>query len=164
MRDQQKIEARIRHLGQNVFSRLSSLYSASRTQSQHLLQEGGGVSILEWRVLWDLSETGPLAIRDLARIQRADHSLLSRALPLMVRKGLVVTKRDPGDGRQTIIDLTPEGRAAYAQAAPIMARRRAALREVFSEEELHAFIGYMDRLETFMRQPLTKSPTEEPAE
>lgn len=153
-RDHDRIRARQSREEMNVFSRLPSIYAASRTQGQHLLQKGGGLSIMEWRVLWDLFEVGPMTIRDLATIQRADHSLLSRALPDMRRKGYVVMERDTQDGRQTIVAIAPKGRAAFEKAAPVMARRRAALRETFSEAELKEFVGYLNRLDNFLRQPI----------
>jgi hypothetical protein len=35
-----------------------------------------------------------------------------------------------------------------------MARRRAALKEVYSEEELVEFVNYLDRLDMFLRAPI----------
>lgn len=163
-RDAARIAQRRAREDYNVFSRLPAIYAASRSQGQQFLQRGGGLSIVEWRTLWDLHEVGPMTIRDLAATQRADHSLLSRALPEMRRKGYVTMRRDEGDGRQTIVEIAPPGRAAYARAAPVMARRRAALREVFSEEEIRIFVGYLDRLETFLRRPLDEVLTEESAQ
>lgn len=149
-----RIRARKRREDNNLFSRLPAVYSASRTQGQRFLQLCGGLSIVEWRILWDLHEGGPMSIRDLALIQRADHSLLSRALPEMRRKGYVTMTRDTRDGRQTLVDIAAKGRAAYDRAAPVMAKRRAALRARFTEEELSAFIGFVDRLEEFVRTPV----------
>lgn len=153
-RDIAGIRARQSREDYNIFSRLPAVYAASRSQGQKFLQKGGGLSIVEWRTLWDLHEVGPMTIRDLAAIQRADHSLLSRALPDMRRKGYVVMRRDAQDGRQTIVELAEAGRAAYQRAAPVMARRRSALREVFSEDEITALVGYLDRLEEFLRIPI----------
>lgn len=152
-RDPDRVAARRAHEEFNVFSRLPAVYAASRTQGQQLLQIGGGLSIVEWRTLWDLHEVGPMTIRDLASIQRTDHSLLSRALPEMRRKGYVTMTRGQEDGRQTIVALTEAGHKAYDRAAPVMSRRRAALREVFTENEIAEFVGYLDRLETFLRMP-----------
>ena len=153
-RDIERIEARRTREDFNVFSRLPAVYAASRTQGQHLLQIGGGLSIVEWRTLWDLYEVGPMTIRDLASIQRADHSLLSRALPEIRNKGYVTMSRSEEDGRLTIVALTEAGREAYERAAPVMARRRAALREAFSKKEMAEFVGYLDRLDTFLRAPI----------
>lgn len=151
--DEARIEARKAREDTNIFSRLPSVYSASRKQGQRLLQIGGGLSIVEWRVLWDLHEAGPMTIGDLAQIQRADHSLLSRALPDMRRKGFIKMIQDPRDGRQTLVAIAAEGEAAYAFAAPVMASRRAALRDTFSAAEISQFAAFLDRLEEFLCQP-----------
>ncbi len=151
--DDAQLRSRRRDQDLNVFARLPAVYAASRVQSQRFLQIGGGLSVVEWRTLWDLHATGPMTVRDLAAIQRADHSLLSRALPDMRKKGYVSMTRDKVDGRQTIVDLAPAGRAAYAKAAPVMAQRRAALREAFTEDELRTFFAFIDRLEDFLRTP-----------
>ncbi|MDB9856331.1 hypothetical protein OAC47_03145 [Planktomarina temperata] len=58
------------------------------------------------------------------------------------------------DSRQTIVEVSQAGRAAYDRAAPVMARRRAALKEVYSEEELVEFVNYLDRLDMFLRAPI----------
>ena len=71
----------------------------------------------------------------------------------MRKKGYVTMYKDTRDGRQTVVTLTDAGRAAYNRAAPVMAQRRAALREVFSQDEIRAFAGFFDRLEEFLRIP-----------
>ena len=163
-RDPERIKARQAREDFNIFSRLPAVYAASRKQGQKLLQDSAGLSIVEWRTLWDLAEVGPMTIRDLATIQRADHSLLSRALPEMKRRGYVDMIRDENDGRQTIVVLAPKGRAAYEQAAPVMARRRAALRASFSDAEIQELVGYLDRLDSFLRQPTDQILQKDPAE
>lgn len=150
----ERIKARRAREEVNIFARMPAAYAASRSQAAKFLQRAGGLSVVEWRVLWDLSEAGPLSIREMASIQRVDHSQLSRALPGMRRKGFVTMERDEVDGRQMNVALTEAGRAAYAQAAPIMRKRREGLRRVFSAEELEQFAGLFDRLEGFLRQPV----------
>ena len=150
-RDQERIRARQSREDYNVFSRLPAVYAASRRQGQRFLEIGGGLSILEWRTLWDLHEVGAMTIRDLATIQRTDHSLISRALPSMVKKGYITMERDTKDGRQTIVDLTPIGQEAYAKAAPIMAQRRASLKNCFSDDEIKNLVYYLDKLENYLR-------------
>ena len=72
----------------------------------------------------------------------------------MKQKGFVEMHRDSADGRQTIVVLAAKGRAAYDKAAPVMARRRAALKTAFTPAEIEDFVGYLDRLEGFLRQPI----------
>ncbi|WP_163025953.1 MarR family winged helix-turn-helix transcriptional regulator [Chachezhania antarctica] len=159
--DADQVRARMEREGLNIFARLPAVYAASRTQSRKFLDLAGGLSVVEWRTLWDLVEAGPMTIRDLAAIQRADHSLLSRALPDMREKGFVAMQRSSRDARQTIVQITPKGRAAYDRAAPVMAHRRAALRDVFTEEEIRDFAGYLDRLEQFLRIPVEQLVTDD---
>jgi DNA-binding MarR family transcriptional regulator len=148
---------------QNLFSRLPATYAASRAQALRLLQGAGGLSTVEWRTLWDLHEAGPMSIRDLAEIQRTDHSLLSRALPAMKRKGFVTMQRDSADGRQIIVDLAEAGRAAYEKAAPVMKKRRAALSAEFTPDEVAAFVALLDRYEAFLRSPIENILKNEPS-
>lgn len=95
-----------------------------------MLQNGGGISVVKWRTLWDRYEVGPMTISDLASTQRTDHSQLSRALPKMRKMGLVPMRHAAQNGRQTIVTLTDKGRDAYYLAAPIVGRRRDALGDV----------------------------------
>lgn len=148
-----RIEKRRAYEAQNPFSRVDSAYAASRRQGLRILQTAAGLTTVEWRVLWDLHAAGPMTIRDLAHIQRTDHSLLSRALPAMERKGLVRMTRDSQDARQVVVALDTAGRDAYSAAAPFMKRRRDALRATFTEEETETFVRLLARFEEFLRQP-----------
>ncbi|MEL6807887.1 MAG: MarR family transcriptional regulator [Pseudomonadota bacterium] len=149
-----RIERRRAYEAKNPFSRMDSAHHASRQQGLHILQKSAGLTTVEWRVLWDLYEAGPMTIRDLAQIQRSDPSLISRALPAMERKGLVQMKRGQSDGRQVVVDLDSAGRAAYAAASPAMKRRREALRNSFSEQELATLVDLLSRLEDALRAPV----------
>ena len=149
--DRKRLDVRRRRETANLFSRVSATYAASRSQAQRLLKAGGGLSIVEWRILWDVLEAGPITVRELADLQKSDHSLISRILPKMVKSGLLTLTRDTIDGRQTLVDLTQQGIAAYEKAAPVMAKRRAALLKHFSKEEIDQWVAYLDRFDHFCR-------------
>ena len=149
--DRKRLDVRRRRETANLFSRVSATYAASRSQAQRLLKAGGGLSIVEWRILWDVLEAGPITVRELADLQKSDHSLISRILPKMVKSGLITLTRDTNDGRQTLVDLTQQGIAAYEKAAPVMAKRRAALLKHFSKEEIDQWVAYLDRFDHFCR-------------
>jgi DNA-binding MarR family transcriptional regulator len=141
----------------NVFGRLSAASAASRTEAQKTLKAAGDLSVVEWRILWDLYEAGPLTVRDMALIQRADHSLISRALPGLTRRGRIVVSRDGQDKRQTMVALTDAGRAAYEQSAPVMKARRDRLRAAFSPQDLMHFIRLIDTFEAYLGQEAERS-------
>ena len=157
-----RVAARKASQDKNLFGRLSAAAIASRSQAQRLLLSTGGLSITQWRILWDLHEAGPLSVQDIASIQGTDHSLISRALPVMREKGYVTATPNSGDKRQSLVEMTPEGRKAYTTSAPIMQARRARLAQTFAPEELATLLSYLDRFEAFLDDPIQDhSPTEE---
>ena len=151
---QDRIEKRRAFEAKNPFSLMDTAHHAARQQGLHILQKTAGLTTVEWRVIWDLHEAGPMTIRDLAQIQRSDPSLISRVLPRMERKGFVRMTRGAKDARQVVVDLDSAGRSAYAAASPAMKRRREALRNSFSEQELATLIDLLTRLEDVLRAPV----------
>lgn len=145
---------RILSESKNIFSRLSTIYSASRSQYQQLLRHAGDLSVVEWRTLWDLHEVGTLSVAELAQLQHADHSQVSRSLPAMRSKGWITMRRSTEDGRQTVIELTQLGEEVFARAAPILQRRRQRVRELFTESEMEQLFSLLDRFETELRAPI----------
>lgn len=141
-----RVARRRRTQSANPFVRVQAAAAASRAQAQRLLRPFG-LSILEWRVLWDLHEAGPLTVRDLAAIQRADHSLISRALPAMRARGLVTAVGGARDRRRTLVSLTAAGAVAYGAAAPTMRARRAVMSAGFTEREHAALLDLLARYE-----------------
>jgi DNA-binding MarR family transcriptional regulator len=159
----QRVAARKAHQEGNLFGRVQAAAMASRRQSQRLLERAAGLSITEWRILWDLSEAGPLSVQDMAQIQRADHSLISRALPGMREKGYVEVLSHAGDRRESLIGLRPAGADAFAKAAPTMQRRRAALAEALSPEGLAQMIAFLDQFDAYLDTPIDAFiPQEDP--
>ncbi len=153
----QRLAARKATQDANLFGRLQAAATASRTQAQRLLLSAGGLSITQWRILWDLHEAGPLSVQDMASIQRTDHSLVSRALPAMRDKGYVETVPNPDDKRQSLVNMTAAGAQAYANAAPIMQMRRDGLGESFDQDEIATFLRLIDRYEAHLNQPNLES-------
>lgn len=139
--------------GENLFARLQASAMAARVQAQRLLEQTADLTITEWRILWDLSEVGPLSVRDMAAIQRTDHSLISRALPAMRDKGYVQQLQNPRDKRQSMIALTEAGTRAFARAAPTMQRRRARLAEALPPADQKQMLDLLDRFDAFLDTP-----------
>ncbi|MEY1554956.1 MarR family winged helix-turn-helix transcriptional regulator [Yoonia sp. R2331] len=152
-----KVKDRQLEQNRNLFGRLAAASQASRVQAQRMLKSAGELSITEWRVLWDLAEAGPLTVTEMAAIQRTDHALISRAIPVMVSKGYVTTSISQTDRRQSLVELTGHGREVFKQTSVVMSARRAALSRTFSEEELDTFIGLIDRFEACVEAPLPES-------
>lgn len=153
----QRLASRKAAQDENLFGRLQAAATASRSQAQRLLSSAGGLSITQWRILWDLEEAGPLTVQDMATIQRTDHSLVSRALSVMRDKGYVETITNPEDKRQSLIKMTTAGARAFAIASPVMKERRESLSEIFEPNEIATFLSLITRFEAHLNLPNEES-------
>ncbi|MHA6205099.1 bifunctional helix-turn-helix transcriptional regulator/GNAT family N-acetyltransferase [Dyella soli] len=77
------------------------------------------------RYLW---ENGATTVSDVATAIGQTHSAVSQLADKLVRAGIVKRRRDAGDGRRSLLDLTPKGRHALASLGPVwVAVRRGAM-------------------------------------
>jgi DNA-binding MarR family transcriptional regulator len=63
-------------------------------------------------VLGILDRNGAMTTSDLAADQRVRPQSMARAVGLLMQQGLVVRRAHPTDGRKSLMELSPEGRAA----------------------------------------------------
>src|ERR1043165_1630372 len=91
-------------------------FSRFYTNVLGLLQEGlleTEFSLTEARVIFELAASGQADAAGLTRRLDIDPGYLSRVLARLEKASLVSRQRDPGDGRRQVIELTPQGHAAY---------------------------------------------------
>ena len=133
---------------------LSVLPFLNRTISADWRQEAGEqTTMIQFRVLSYLA-LGPLTLSALAKKRRVSLQSAGELVQALVERGWIVRTPDPADRRQSLLELTPEGRARYEHAderminhlAPLLARLTAhemqaiqvalsALRRVLSGED-----------------------------
>ncbi|QGQ18040.1 MarR family transcriptional regulator [Cellulomonas sp. JZ18] len=84
------------------------------------LMQDSGLSDADYDVLSNLSETSPHRMRlsELAATMLWSTSRLSHHITRMQRRGLVDREEAPGDGRGSVVVLTPAGLRAVEEAAP----------------------------------------------
>lgn len=63
-------------------------------------------------VLGTLDRDGAMTTSELAADQRVRPQSMARAVGLLMDQGLVIRRAHPTDGRKTLVELSPEGRAA----------------------------------------------------
>ena len=84
------------------------------------------------RYLWDV---GPSSVTEVADAIGQTHSAVSQLTDKLLRAGMVRRRKDPADGRRTMLALTDKAHAALAELGPIWCAVR---RGVDSSLEQHA--------------------------
>ncbi len=100
----------------------------------------------EWRVLAALGGSTGIAARDIGRITTLDKMQVSRAMRALEARGVVTRSEAPGDKRQRMVRLTPEGRALYREIVPLARDREAAILAVLAPAERQALDDMIARI------------------
>jgi DNA-binding MarR family transcriptional regulator len=122
-------------------------------QLEEELREQAGMPLTWYDVLVQLSEApeGRLRMQELARAVLLSKSGLTRLVDRLCAAGYLAREADPVDRRGTLAVLTPAGRRALREAAPVHLRGvERAFAEVLTEAEAstlaEAFARIVDRL------------------
>lgn len=99
------------------------LYLLGRASMQasaqfHAIVKTRGISVLEWRVLGQLS-SGPETVSTLAENALSKQPTLTKVLDRMAKDGLVARLEDAADRRRTYVRLTEKGRTLAAELVPL---------------------------------------------
>ena len=127
---------------------------------EHLL--ASDFSLTEARVLYELAQRDGqregVSAAQLARELGLDPGYLSRILGAFTRRGLLQKAPAPDDGRQSLLSLTPAGRAAFA---PLDARSRdevGAMLARLSAPEQRRLVAAMDAIEALVGETSARVP------
>ena len=74
---------------------------------------GTGLSVSQLAVLHQVLTDGPVTATDLAAAQHVSPQAIAQNLTALKAAGLVLTERDPGDRRKTLITATGPARRLY---------------------------------------------------
>ena len=78
----------------------------------HLEVRSAGLTVLEWRVLAVLADGRPRNVGEIASLALAQQSTVTKMLQRMEADGRVARSEGEVDRRQSLVRITPEGRAA----------------------------------------------------
>jgi len=97
--------------------------------------DGMSLTIPKWRILSTLNRLGRVAMGVVADFCAIDRTTLTRIMDQLVAVGYVERCADPRDRRQTMLDLTESGKAAFDVAvASVVGFNRKALAGVTASE------------------------------
>lgn len=86
------------------------------------------------RYLWD---TGPSSVTEVAGAIGQTHSAVSQLTDKLVRAGMVRRRRDPADGRRTVLTLTDKASGALGELGPLWCAVRRGVSASLGEHAIH---------------------------
>jgi MarR family transcriptional regulator, transcriptional regulator for hemolysin len=107
---------------------------------------GAGGSLPVWLVLLSMKSRRITSQRDLAAAVGIREATLTHHLNAMESAGLVTRRRDPANRRIHIVELTPDGEAAFLRLRDTAVSFDGRLREGLSEQNLAALRDVLARL------------------
>ena len=109
------------------------------------LAEAGG-SLPSWHVLLALKSGDPASQRDLAAAVGVSEATLTHHLNAMEAAGLLTRRRDPANRRARVVELTPDGEAAFARMRDAAAAFERRIGSSVGADELTALRAVLARL------------------
>ena len=110
-----------------------------------------GVTEQQWRVLRALAGHESLEISELALETCLLAPSLSRILPDLEARGLILRRQVPSDLRRTLVRLTPEGLKLIAAHAPHSERIYGSIEQRFGADRLAELLRLLRELEDAAR-------------
>ena len=107
-----------------------------------------GLTLDQWRVLWTLTEHGPLSMSDLAGLTRITGPTVTRAVDRLVERSLLYRKVDAADRRRVLVHVAPRGRALRRTLAPQIAEAEQGVLAARSAAEARTLRRLLERLAT----------------
>jgi DNA-binding MarR family transcriptional regulator len=125
-----------RRLQDVLFYSLESAIKAYRRFAQARLSAAGiDITIDQWLVLKTIHESADVTLQQVGAAVFKDFASVTRIVQLLERKGLLLRKPHPTDGRRSELVLTGAGELVIRTVEPIaQANRRQALDGIDAEE------------------------------
>jgi MarR family transcriptional regulator, transcriptional regulator for hemolysin len=105
-----------------------------------------GISMSQLPVLVALKDGASLSQRELTRLAGVEQPSMAQLLARMERDGVIRRKRDPMDGRSSLISLTARTMKLIDPARAIMARGNREALAGFTEDEIKQLVAMLHRL------------------
>jgi len=119
-----------------LFYSLESAIKAYRRFAQARLSAAGiDITIDQWLVLKTIHESADVTLQQVGAAVFKDFGSVTRIVQLLERKGLLLRKPHPTDGRRSELALTSAGESVIRTVEPLaQANRRQALDGIDAEE------------------------------
>jgi len=105
-----------------------------------------GLNIPQWRILANLAQYGQSNAKDLCTQANMDKSTVSRAVKVLIDRGLVRSELNKQDKRAALLVLSKEGQSLYEQIAPDALNWEKQLLSTLTNEEYEVLVSIFEKL------------------
>lgn len=137
----------------NLSYLLHHLASVHGKQVDQVLQEQLGIGLSQYKILMVLEWNPRVQQRSIADSLGQTEASISRQIHLLTGKGLLISKRDPGNRRKHITVPTPLGMQVTEAASNIMRRSFGPEFSTLGEDQLLQLIGNLQQLHRAICRP-----------
>ena len=123
----------------NVATRVSNDFA-------EVYQTKYGLNIPQWRILANLAQYGQSNAKDLCTQANMDKSTVSRAVKVLIDKGLVESELNAQDKRAALLVLSEAGQSLYEQIAPDALNWEKQLLNTLTNEEYEVLVSIFEKL------------------
>ncbi|HVI25689.1 MAG TPA: MarR family transcriptional regulator [Xanthomonadaceae bacterium] len=127
--------------------RLSVLSNRISGAIAAVYSERFALGVTEWRVMAVLGRSSGLSASEVARRTAMDKVAVSRAVARLLADGRLLREMHDGDRRRSVLRLSPDGEAIYAQVAPLALAFERQLLDGMDGEERALLFRLLDRLD-----------------
>lgn len=120
------------------------------------VQRTSGLNLSQWRVLAAVADRPGRTSTEVVEITPMDKPIVSRAVRVLVERGLLRREASQEDGRRAYLMLTAEGEATYRQLVQALTVSGAAGLDLLRGEALAAFNRDLDDLIARYREQSTR--------
>ena len=110
-----------------------------------------GLTIPQWRILANLAQYGQSNAKDLCLQANMDKSTLSRAVKVLIDRGLIRSQLNENDKRAVLLMLSEAGQEIYQQIAPDALAWEKKLLNSLSREEYAVLMSVFDKLNNTLK-------------
>lgn len=114
--------------------------------------EPAGLSQPEWRVLSRIARHDSIEMRQLTSASLMDKAAISRAVALLLDRGLAERHTDPVHAKRRIVAITPAGRKLMRSVLPRALKEQARLLCLLNESERVALDAALSKLTAALLQ------------
>lgn len=122
-------------INQYLSFKISVLYRLMVRRSARFLNSKYDLSVAEWWTLGQLAVKSPGTVSGIVELTQNDKAQVSRAVTMLIQKGLVRKENNPEDKRSSLLYLTEKGLGLYSEVLPMRQKTQNMILEQLTEEE-----------------------------